>query len=328
MKLLFLGDKAGHNTKLTKELRKQNHTATVIIFQEKMYKFLEESGNLDNGEIKFAPDLGIVDTSSLVNYIKKESPDMIFSSCFTSLLRASFQTSIPWAIIFYGTDLREGKLAFTTKLLLKFFKIKKNRFFIVTTPDLLKYKRDATFFPGPINSDFWCPMDVPQDKDVIFFPHRFDSAKGVDTIMTAWKLLEDKNLRIKLIDWGDRISEFKERFGDKNITYLPFMTEEKLKEEINKSSIIWGQFKYPLLSYGEAYGLCCNKIVISNDLSSIPVEYDPPTFQCSTPEQLANLTLEKINNPPTDVNFREWILKTHDRKNVAEMYLELIKSTI
>ena len=327
MKILFLGDKAGHNTKLAKELRNQKHIAKVIIFQKQMFKFLEESGNIEDSEIQYAPVLGINNTSSLVNYIKKESPEIIISSCFTSLLRASLKLSIPWAIIFFGTDLRERKLAFTTKFLLKFFKIRKNRFFIVPTPDLLKYKKDAKFFPGPVDSDFWSPMDITQDKRSIFFPHRFDSAKGANFIMKAWEILRHENLSLKLIDWGDSIAEFREKFGDKKVTYLPFMTETELKEEVNKSSIIWGQFKYPLLSYGEIYGLCCNKVVISNDLSSIPTDYNPPTIQCSTPEKLAHLTLENLDKPPKEVDFRKWILKTHDQKNVAKMYLKLIDNT-
>ncbi|MBY9001204.1 MAG: glycosyltransferase [Candidatus Heimdallarchaeota archaeon] len=329
MKLLYLGDMAGYNAKLIPALLDKGVECKLLIFQEKMIEFHKKSGNINKTQLEYAPDINITDTESLVDFIKKYQPDCVFSICTASMVRTSLLVSVPWIMQFYGSDIRWNKLSWLTRFLLKFYKLRRNRYYSVTTPDLLLIKKDAFYVDMPLDSDFWKPIEIEREKNTIFFPHRFDDSKNVSLIMDVWDEIKEKGVHLKLIDWGDRITEFKKRFGTENMTILSFMSEEKLREEINKSSVVWAQFGYPSCAYGDLYALACQRPLIGPDLSGLPVDYEAPTIQCKSKEEIVLKTLELLETPSIE-NFegRKWIIKFHDNKRVAEKAIKIVEEII
>jgi len=325
MKLLYLGDMASYNAKLIPALLRKGVEYKLIVFQKAVLDFYKKSGNTT--QIDYSLDLNITDTSSLVAFIKEYQPDCVFSICTASMIKASLKVSVPWVMQFYGSDIRWNKLSRSARLLLKFYKFRKNRYYSVTTPDLLLIKKHALYINMPLNVDFWKPIAVEREKNTIFFPHRFDDSKNASLIMEVWDELKDKGFHLKLINWGERIIEFKQRFELDNVTILDFMTEEKLREEINKSTVIWGQMGYPSLAYGDLYSLACQKQLISLDLSHLTIDYYfPPTIQCKTKEEIVSKTLELLEDPKENVKGRQWITTFHNISYVASKVIHFVQS--
>ena len=328
LKILFLGDKAGYHAKIAKEFNIQGHESKLVLFSESTINFLKKSGNLDGVPYIFAPHEKIKNSKTLFRYIKNYKPDIIHSYISFSLLRTSFRLKIPWFIQFFGSDLRRKTVPLKTRLLLNLWKFRKNCLFSITTPDLLQFVPNAFFIPHPIDVDFWKPTDVLVEDRTIFFPHRFDDTKGVDFIFDAWKELRKEDIHLKLIDWGDRINEFKEIYGDRNVSYLPFISKEEMRDEINKSHIIWGQFLPNYSPQSDQEALACCKNVIGAHMDPFPIDYDPPTIKCKTPEDLKRNTLNSLNLPKNQTSNRDWVIKVHSSKNVILRILDYYKEKV
>lgn len=228
---------AGYNAKMVSSLRQKGIECKFIVFQEFTMNFYKKSCN--KTEVIFAPDIDITTTKSLVAFIKAYQPSCVFSICTSSLIKASLMVSVTWIMQFYGSDIRWKKLRRMTRLLLHFYKLKRNKYYSVATPDLLLIQKNAFYIDSTIDTTFWKPIEIDQEKKTIFFPHRFDDGKNVSLLMDIWDEIKNQGFHLKLINWGERIAEFKQRFGTANNTILDFMPEEKLREEINKSTIIW-----------------------------------------------------------------------------------------
>lgn len=315
---------AGYNAKMVSALRQKGIECKLVVFQEFTMNFYKKSCN--KTEVIFAPNIDITTTKSLVAFIKDYRPSCVFSFCTSSLIKSSLMVSVPWIMQFYGSDIRWNKLRRMTRFLLRFYKLRKNRHYSVTTPDLLLIKKNAFHISQPLEIDFWKPIKIEKESNTIFFPHRFDDSNNVSLMMDIWDELKDQGFHLKLIDWGERIAEFKQRFGTANNTILDFMPEEKLREEINKSTVVWGQFAYPSLCYSDLYALACHKQLISLDFSNLTVKYNPPTIQCKTKEEIIARTLELMNHNTDNVAGRQWIIDFHDASRVASKVINIVQS--
>jgi len=322
LRILFIGDVAGYLIKLNKMLLAKGHDSLVILFPDpdnKNMEFLEKTNALENSNYIINKDEGITSGKQLLKFIKEYNPDIIHSVFSFSILRTSFKVKKPWITHFFGTQLREKLYPIQTKFLKMFYPLQRRKVYSVTTPDLLNLLKFKVYWiPHPIDTDFWKPMDIEPEPNTIFFPHRFDDTKNVDELMKTWEELRAHNLTLKILKWGDRWKEFQERFGDENVRYLDFMTKEELREEIHKSTLIWGNFKRGYAPQIDQECLACGKVVLGAPLGDFKIEYDLPTIKCDNYEDIIEQTLKYIDLKENPDTFRQPIIDIHGRESIIK----------
>jgi glycosyltransferase involved in cell wall biosynthesis len=327
LRILFIGDVAGYLLKLNKMLLEKELESLVVLFPDpdnKNMEFLERTNLLDNSNYVINSEKGITSGKQLLKFIKEYNPDVVHSVFTFSILRTSFKVKKPWITHFFGTQLREKLYPFHSKILKMFYPLQRRKVYSVTTPDLLDLLKSKTYWiPHPIDTDFWKPMNIKLESDTIFFPHRFDDTKDVDELMKAWEVLREQNYTLKLLKWGDRWKEFQDRFGDKNVRYLDFMTKEELREEILKSALIWGNFKKGYAPQVDQECLSCGKIVLGAPLGEFKVDYDLPTIKCESYKDIIENTNSYINKKGDSEEYRQQIIDIHGTESIVNTLLQI-----
>jgi len=317
MKVLFICDLAGYTAKLARLMLERGDDATLLLMDYTLSAKVQEDYlkkiNLTEG-LKYttAEKEGIFNRKTLTDYIVRNKFDLVNSILTFSTLRASFLSKVPWSMHFHGTKLREDIFLPRVKLLRRFYFWKKRNFYTVSTIDLLDYlKKRSYWIPQPIDTEFWSPMDRDPETKTIFFPHRFDDTKGVEIIFKAWKELEENGFSLKIFKWGGRWEEFREMFGDENVTYLDYMSKEELRNLINQTAIMWGSFVLNQPSQMDLEILSSGRRLIGASTSYKSYNYEVPKTTCNNSEELVQLTKKFSDETETLEENRTFVINHH-----------------
>jgi glycosyltransferase involved in cell wall biosynthesis len=147
MKVTMVGDCAHVGYELARELRRRGHTVRHITF--------------DHGsKLRYLKAIPVPLRLAL------DDCDLVHAHYARFPIYAAALSGKPFIAHCHGSDLRLG----VSKV--KEYFLKKARKIIVSTPDLLKFRPDATYLPNPVSWDFY-DMGGPK-KGAVYFKHKQD----------------------------------------------------------------------------------------------------------------------------------------------------------
>jgi len=114
-------------------------------------------------------------------------------------------------------------------------------------------------------------MSVPP---IIFSPHKCDDKiNGSFMVFSAWEMIRDRlpDHTLVVIDWGKDAEYYKNQTKDDyRVIWIKVETHEEYLKHLNTSSIVWGQFIDPELTFLEIEAISENILVISDpDITEI-----------------------------------------------------------
>jgi glycosyltransferase involved in cell wall biosynthesis len=232
---------------------------------------------------------------------------------------------------FHGSDIRKPWVTTKRNLIKLFYKIIKEDKVILATSDLLNYlpynyqKMIAETLPNLID-----PMLLTTDEllsgQVIFLPTRHDEdTKKTSIAFKAWMKLKETNDKVilKTISWGKNYSSFKNTLKkDERVHWLPPLNRRQYIDELNQSTVIWGQFQLGRFGLTELEAMYCRRPLITkvdvNAYDSLP---KLTNFNCDTPEKIAALTeillVDKYERENVVTKLKGWVDQKNDPKKIA-----------
>jgi len=208
-----------------------------------------------------------------------------------------------------------------------------------STPDLKpmveKFRRDAIFFPNPINTDqfYIKKFDETCDFGSLFNINKLDRFKGTKDVLKSIQLIWEifPNFNVKMFQFGNSIKdaeEFLVKYQNvPNLSLLPRISHEKMVKEYQDSSIILGQLGTGILTCSELEAMSCGKPVICNFKYCDMYPEPPPVLVANTPEEVRDNLIFLINHPDEGEKIgqkaREWVVKYYDYRKVSQKLLNI-----
>ena len=111
-------------------------------------------------------------------------------------------------------------------------------------------------------------------KPFIFSPHKCDDKNnGTFMVFSAWEMIRDKlpDYALVIMDWGKDAEYYKNQTKDDyRVIWIKVTTHEEYLKYLKTSTIVWGQFIDPELSFLEIEAISENILVISDpDITEI-----------------------------------------------------------
>ena len=250
----------------------------------------------------------------------------------------AFFSRIPFYLHIHGTDVRTHVNWPLIGNVIRWGIINAEKVFY-STPDLKpiveKFRRDAIFFPNPINTDqfFVKKFDEKCDLVSLFNINKLDRFKGTNNVLKSIQLIWEifPNLNVKMFQFGNSIKdaeEFLVKYQNvPNLSFLPRISHEKMVDELQNSSIILGQLGTGILTCSELEAMSCGKPVICNFKYFDMYPEPPPVLVANTPEEVRDQIVFLLNNPEEGKKIgekaREWVVKYYDYRKVAQKLLNI-----
>lgn len=210
------------------------------------------------------------------------------------------------------------------------------------TPDLLPVVRlvrpDAIFFPGPVDTDRFTPLEEDQTDPVrpwtILLFTRLDPIKGpeITTQGIARFAQRHPDVRVQLLDWGRWKEKYKQRYR-KRFEFLSLISPEKVRDLIWSADVVVGQCNLGILSFCELQAMSCAKPVIASFRYEEAYASPPPVCRATTAqeveEHLEHLFQHREGGKELGRRAREWVIDHHDSQALAAkleiVYLSILK---
>lgn len=203
---------------------------------------------------------------------------------------------------------------------------------------------NALFMPLPINTEKYVPSDQPSlrkqlDSEVILFsPTRHDwETKGNEKLLHAFaKLIRQLHYSVKLVlcSWGKDLDRSRTLCSDlgleDHIVWQPLMSKRELLKFYQAADIVLDQFNVRAFGLVTLEAMSCAKPVIVNydkDFARECYQEIPPLWYAADNKDILHALTELIEDQERCKELgnkcREWVLKYHDRKQVAQRHLQL-----
>lgn len=204
---------------------------------------------------------------------------------------------------FHGSELRGKRLS--KRLLRLVFRLSGFDQILLSTPDLKEFVWDkkAEVLLNPI--DPVISRTNAASGRFIFLPTRLDdSVKGSQLAFEAWSNIREKlnDLKLVVIRWGSDAQKYENLTkGDDCIVWLDPLNRPEYIKTLSSADLVFGQFKFDILSLVELEAIGAEKPVISVNTSKV-----------SSPEDIANESIRLL----VDDNYKQKV-KTSQQSLLA-----------
>jgi glycosyltransferase involved in cell wall biosynthesis len=246
---------------------------------------------------------------------------------------------IPFVVQVHGTDVRyrlaeSGHRALFARISRKAGAI------LCTTPDLLSPVRAvcpaARYMPGPIDTALFAPPTQPAAADrpwTVFLFTRLDPIKRADLAADGIErfMARHPEVRVRMLDWGERRAEFRQRFGER-VEFLPPVAPHEVPQMLQEADVVVGQFGIGALTLSELQGMSYGLPVITSFQYGAEYSAPPPLLNAESAEQITE-RLEEVYASPTaaaalGARARTWVIEQHSYEEVARrleaLYAEIL----
>jgi glycosyltransferase involved in cell wall biosynthesis len=226
---------------------------------------------------------------------------------------------------------------------------------MIELKDKLELK-NAEFFPFGIDTEKYSPKQVerdyvPQGHLLFFMPSHLDwgvtdnkpgrnSTKGNDRFIRAFAryVKEYGNAHAVILDRGPDKEIAKQLVAELGIsnstTFLPEMHKRELVRHFQMADVVVDQFEVGAFGFTGLEVMACAKpvlIYLKNECVDQCYPERPPVLNARTEEQIYQqiiLVSGKVFRDELGLKAREWILKYHDGRQVAERLIAHYQSII
>jgi glycosyltransferase involved in cell wall biosynthesis len=266
-------------------------------------------------------------------FLNKNQFDIIHIH-FGSFAYLALLNKVPYYLHIHGTDIRE----YIRRPLLGYLiqqGIHRAEKVFYTTPDLevliMPYRKDAIFFPNPIDTELFNPNSKLkfEDHHDVFVISKIDKYKGIKEILNSIDLLWDvyPNIKVRTFGFGNAMEEAREFFnkhsGRPELKITGPVSHENMIRLINSSKLILGQLGTGILTCSELEAMACGKPVICNFSYPGIYQTDPPIVYARNSEEAKEKILLLITDPSlADVTGslgRAWIEDYHNKETISKM---------
>lgn len=230
---------------------------------------------------------------------------------------------------------------------------------IITNPDVLPMAKrlglkNYVFIPHPVDEEKFCPgesqirqqleQEFGNDVVVLFAPARHDwVVKGTDKMIQAISRLikeaRDTNIILILTTWGEETEKSKSLIAAEGIAHrvlwFPLLPKRKMVECYRAADIVLDQFHIGTFGLATAEAMACGKPVITYFDPKIHewcFEEMPPVVGAHTKEDIFEKLKELVKAPHERKRIgqrsREWIIRYHGWKRVAQEHYNLYKEVL
>ncbi len=316
-------------------IMKKNHNVDSTVFQPKIPRdeptkkiiYGYESGNPLNNSLKYYNNKNkFVQHLNTLRFafddfeiIHLHEGGQVFGSVMAKLSGAKIIRH------FHGSDLRKSWGVPKRAVIKTFYKLIKEDKVLLSTPDLINYlpwhnqRVVAENLPNLLDPTLETVGESEKNRS-IFLPTRHDEdVKRTSIAFKAWKEIReyDDQIVLRTISWGkDFASFFNDYKNDRRIEWLPPLNRIQYIKELEKSTLVWGQFKLRMFGLTELEAMYSNRPIFTDiDLNA----YDslPPltNLQCRSPKVLSLETKRLLEN---EEKLKETI--TYQKKWVEQKY--------
>lgn len=243
---------------------------------------------------------------------------------------------IPYYLHCHGGDLLNDMLrpGFRELTVLGIHKAKR---VFCSTPDLLdplrRIRPDGAFVPNPIDTDEFSPNSarISHSQGGLFSISKLDERKGIEEILRCAELIWEAcpDTRIGFFGFGD-VSQRARSFLDRNrhrpnlVVHGP-VPHDQMPNLIKQYDVVLGQQLLGTLGMSELEAMACGNPVICDFRFEWAYPEPPPIVKSRSPEQAAAHAIRLLEDPELrrrdGERSREWVVKYHAIRNVAETLL-------
>jgi glycosyltransferase involved in cell wall biosynthesis len=298
------------------------------------------TGNLAPLPIRLAMMPGrVLDLRHIVGQLSPRYFDLVHIH-WASYGVLGFLSEIPFIVECHGSDVRYRlQHPFFRTMLASVFR--RARAVLCITPDLLPVVQSvypgAIFFPGPVDTDQFRPMEDKQNHlsrpwTILLFT-RLDAIKGPEIATQGIALFTERHpdVCVRLLDWGSLKEQYKRLYGQR-FEFIPCVPSTEAQRLLWSADVVVGQFNLGILSFAELQAMSCAKPLICSFHYEGAYPTVPPVCRANTAEEV-DAHLENLFQHPEVAaaqgqNEREWVMKNHDHRTLSVRLETLYKSIV
>ncbi|MCL4435479.1 MAG: glycosyltransferase [Thaumarchaeota archaeon] len=209
---------------------------------------------------------------------------------------------------------------------------------LVSTIDLLNHWGGAKYLPNPIEPTFFESYSIEEEYS-IFLPTRIEEqTKDTRMAFEAWDTIKtlDKDVLLKAMNWGEDAPYYRIKYkNDNRIRWLSPMSRSGIKLEMEKSAVIWGQFRFSslgLVGLTELEAMALGKVVLMKYEAPKTLNDSPPIINAKNPDDLAHITAnllsQKDERSKLGQQARGWAKRHHSIEKVTQQLVETYNEII
>lgn len=240
------------------------------------------------------------------------------------------RSKIPFIVHCHGSDVRN-------RLQQPFFRLMLSPIFrqasavMCITPDILpivqSVRSDAVFFPAPIDTELFAPEEdsrgpLSQPWIILLFA-RLDSTKGVDISAQGIARFVQRHagVRVRLLDWGDLRSQYKQQYSNR-FEFIPPVSPFEVADLIRSADVVVGQVALGALGLSELQAMSCAKPVIASFRFGGAYSALPPICQATSAEEvdehLEHLFQHSEEAKALGQRARTWVIQHHGYRTLVD----------
>lgn len=329
MRVLHLGDPASVGYTFVKYLRLLNIKADLLVNHPRPSNLLFSSTDPDAIEPLV---LKLTDSSNVIRrsleLIHEIEPDIIHAHYATSPLTfAALLSRKPVILHVHGTDMRGSVSPIARGCMRSSLRV------LCSTPDLLhiarKHQPESSFFPSPVDFDWFRPTGEPIYQDRVFVHSRASFVKGTDVVMAAAKILP--SVRFDMVPWGDALNTYR-RMAPSNVFFFETtVPRHELPSTLSMYPLILGQFRLGVLGLSELEAMACGRPVATFLNGRFRKSYGrpPPVLNITNPRSLAETIIGGLDfDRGLGLRSLAWVHEFHDPVKLTRRLIHMYKEAL
>jgi len=275
--------------------------------------------------------LRVLDMQHIVGKLNPDYFDLVHIH-WASFGMLGAMSRVPFIVECHGSDVRYRlQHPFFRPILASVFR--RAAAVMCITPDLLpvvqSVRPDAIFFPGPVETDRFVPLEQTQSHPyssrpwtILLFTTR-DPIKGPEIATQGIARFAQRHpvVRVQLLDGGPWRGKYRRRYGER-FEFIPLVTPAEVPQLIWSADVVVGQFALGILSFCELQAMSCAKPVICSFRYEGAYSTPPPLCRATTAEEVDEHLENLFQHPEVGMALgqeaRTWVIRHHDYRTLAD----------